>query len=464
MLLLFCLHILITAISTFSGFLFYLFIRNNTPDKALIFYPITGLIILTLISQIVILFIPLSSYFFLSMFSLLILLLLFKRKDVKIFLRRILTCFRERSVFTMIFIILSWLMILVINAGPITMDDTESYHIQMVKWINEYGTVPGIANLHERFGFNSSWFSSISFFLPFRSSYNLYTVLNGALSLWISAFLIWQVNPVLGIRRERTISSFIFAIIIIFLLMLFCWPMIRGNAATANYDFITTSLMLILFIKSFNKQVTPSSFEWIMWPVYLFTVRIINCPLLILSLYGFYMLIRKGDWKKVIVFVFLCFFLIAPFVFRNVILSGYPFYPTTLFNIFNVDWKISSDIVKRLLDYIKYFNRVNVTFMDINQTKQLRFPNWLSPWFQYLFKYDKPVVIIGMLGYLGNIIFIKRFLKMFNANTKFFVFALFLQFILWIWIAPDPRFCIWTTTMRRYFTYHSCHGKSLLFN
>ena len=52
-------------------------------------------------------------------------------------------------------------MILVLNAGPFRMDDTDSYHIQMVKWIQEYGSVPGIANLHLTIWFNSSWFVSM---------------------------------------------------------------------------------------------------------------------------------------------------------------------------------------------------------------------------------------------------------------------------------------------------------------
>ena len=43
-------------------------------------------------------------------------------------------------------------MVLTLNAGPTVMDDTDSYHIQMVKWIQEFGSVPGIANLHLRFG------------------------------------------------------------------------------------------------------------------------------------------------------------------------------------------------------------------------------------------------------------------------------------------------------------------------
>ncbi len=73
------------------------------------------------------------------------------------------------------------------------MDDTSSYHIQMVKWIQEFGSVPGIANLHLRFGFNSSWFTSIALFSYPVSGLNIYSSLNGLLSIWTGYFLLEKV-------------------------------------------------------------------------------------------------------------------------------------------------------------------------------------------------------------------------------------------------------------------------------
>ena len=35
--------------------------------------------------------------------------------------------------------------------------DTRLYHLNMVRWNNEYPLVPGLANLHQRFGVNSTW-------------------------------------------------------------------------------------------------------------------------------------------------------------------------------------------------------------------------------------------------------------------------------------------------------------------
>ena len=37
--------------------------------------------------------------------------------------------------------------------------DSAIYHLGLMKWLNQFGIVPGIALINERFGYTSSWFS-----------------------------------------------------------------------------------------------------------------------------------------------------------------------------------------------------------------------------------------------------------------------------------------------------------------
>jgi hypothetical protein len=53
---------------------------------------------------------------------------------------------------------------ILVASGPIGYHDTGMYHAQAVKWINEYGTVAGLGNLHYRLAFYSSWFYFSAFF------------------------------------------------------------------------------------------------------------------------------------------------------------------------------------------------------------------------------------------------------------------------------------------------------------
>ncbi len=181
-----------------------------------------------------------------------------------------------------------------------------------------------------------------------------------------------------------------FAILIIFIATLMIWPLIRGNAATTNYDFITTVVVLVLFTDIFfssGKEISPS-IEWMIWPAYLFTVRLINFPLLLLSLIAFVFFIKQKNLKAMFLPVVYCLLLIIPFLIRNTIIAGYPFYPATYFDPAGVDWKPDPQMTERLLEYIKYYNRVSTTYFDIEQTKALG-SAWIPEWFNHLFLFDK---------------------------------------------------------------------------
>jgi len=218
--------------------------------------------------------------------------------------------------------------------------------------------------------------------------------------------------------------------------------MIRGNASTANYDFISTAMIATLFISIINpeKKEQIPYLEWIIWPVYLFTVRIINYPLLLLSLFALLQLFKKKEWLFATTAIFLSACLLVPFIARNVMVSGYPFYPSTSLDFFLVDWKTDPAIITELRDYIKYYNRVNVMYQDIDITRQLPFPGWIISWFQHLFGYDRPIVVAGLGGFLLHFVFFKRSLRTYSSVVNLFVLVLFLHVLSWFFIAPDPRF------------------------
>lgn len=432
-------HIIITVSCLWTGYLFYRFILKSKEEKPVIFYAITGLITFTLISQLAALFIPVGFYFTAILLLLLILSAILLKKQSVVFFRQLLNELNSLPYYAKTLLAVLWLVILLINAGPVMMDDTESYHIQLIKWIQEYGSVPGIANLHERYGFNSSWFCSIAFFSSAPADLNLFTAINGVISLWFSFYLIKSATRFVTENNSRAAA----ALIAVLILSLVIWPMIRSNSATTNYDFITTVLVFILFTESFLKKQKENSFsfsaEWIIWPVYLFTIRIINFPLLLLSIFALYYIIKNGNWKKCLSPVIYCLFLVVPLLVRNVILSGYLFYPSPYFDFFNVDWKADPLMMEKLLEFIKYYSRVSTTFFDIEQTKALG-SGWISSWFQHLFLHDKLILIPGIAGLLAAIVIAFKNKTGTSVPSRFFLFTLICFIISWFIISPDPRF------------------------
>jgi hypothetical protein len=447
MLSLLLLHIIISLSSLVAGFLFYQYIiRSDHYEKAnryrpVIFYFITGLIILTFFTQVYILFFPASVVFRCGMALLLILTAAASRKTLVPFLGFILREFKSFGLSVKLALVACWYMILVINAGPVMMDDTDSYHIQMVKWIQEYGSVPGIANLHRRFGFNSAWFSSIALFSFEWQGYNFFTALNGVLSFWLAGYLLLTATILL----QKTTKDVLLAMPLFFVLVvsLALWPVLRGNAASSNYDFISLLIIFVLFAETIRASSQTKEFlfstEWIIWPVYLFTVRIINFPFLLLSVFAFFLLLQKKQRREAALFALLGLVLVIPFFARNVIVSGYLFYPSLSFDWFTVDWKADKEKTIALLKYIKYYNRVSTGYLDIDDTAALGFPAWIAAWFKYMFTYNKMMFIPGLAGLILSPFLLLRKKESGSAIIIFLV-AVMTQTIVWFITAPDPRF------------------------
>ena len=221
MLMMLCLHVFITVSCLWAGNLYYrLTNRGSRPDKHFIIHAINGLIILTLFTQLSALFTPIGNAFSLLLFLLLISSAVYMRKAFACLLKNMFSNIIRLPLAVKVCIACLWLIILMLNTGALMMDDTESYHIQMVQWLEDYGSVPGIANLHERYGFNSSWFSSVAVFHLSFADINTFTALNGALSLWFCLYFIQ-----LGFHRyKKENTSLCFAALVTLLFSFASWP------------------------------------------------------------------------------------------------------------------------------------------------------------------------------------------------------------------------------------------------
>ncbi len=459
-------YVLASSVCLWAGWLFYQvvpsfpFINKNTPpcarpERPVISYLLSGLILLTGIGQWLVLFIPLDKYALSLTLLILLLFTLLYRKSFPGFFKpvfRLAAAGRPLSFFLCLGVLL--FMILVLNAGPTIMDDTESYHIQMVKWIQQYGTVPGIANLHLRFGFNSSWFISIGLLSPKVKGIDHYLALNGLLSCWLCHYLLDKSSS--AFSKNSPVRSMKTGVACIFLLIigLASWPMIRGNAATANYDFITTCCILVLFVEYAASGKPAFRSEWIIWPFFLCTVRMMNAPLLVFAFISLILVYRhqKRDSLQnrenlaeqkglrtapLFTYAAMGAFLLVPFIARNTILSGYPLFPAYQLDPFSFDWKVSRPLVVEISEYIKYYNRSNGSIRLVNQSP---FPAWISVWHEHLYRYDKILTDVSLVCWLGVLACWKKWGHAYTPSYTLFMITMLLQLVFWLLTAPDPRF------------------------
>lgn len=81
--------------------------------------------------------------------------------------------------------------------------DSDLYHAQSIRWVEEYGIVKGLGNIHVRFAYNSSFFAlSALYSMKFICGRSLHTV-NGFMAL-----LLWsQVLALFQKKRQKDISD-----------------------------------------------------------------------------------------------------------------------------------------------------------------------------------------------------------------------------------------------------------------
>ncbi len=341
------------------------------------------------------------------------------RSDIQDLTKRI----YDQQLFIQLVFICLFALTIVLAAGPIIRDDTESYHLQSIKWMHEYGTVNGIANLHARYGFNSTWLSLISIITP-KTNLNFYTSCNAILSLLVCSSLLHQ--P----RREGELRSNSLPLnsgLVMMAFLLSIWYYWRGNSQSTNYDYFFLAFCLIGAVQSNQKLISANQLllVFLIAPPLLFCIRPIYAPLMLLSLYSIIKLNIQN--QKATLFKTSLFYgiFITMFLWRNIQISGYVLFPSTWIDITNVKWKMPKEYVTIQWEYIN-----NYTW-----DRSLNIIDAGLKWLKGLYLYDRILVLFGII----SIVFLT------TRKTKLSVriilhCSLFLMLTLWLFVSPEPRF------------------------
>jgi hypothetical protein len=248
--------------------------------------------------------------------------------------------------------------------------DNESYYIQTIKWINEYGFVKGIANLHLYLGQSSGWHVAQSVF-NFSFLYERFNDLSGfclILSVFFSVEkldLYYKNNNFnyLFIGVFPLASSFLFQFIsapspdipiyVLTFIILFYFLENFRNCTSEQFNLIVILILFMLYIKSTS------------------LVFVLLIPALLLQN-------RRFLHKKLLVPGAITFVVLVLFVTKNMIVSGSVFFPSTLLEPFAMNYSIPKAIESDYYKMIKYYgyNVTQAQFQAMSFTELLK--NWLS--------------------------------------------------------------------------------------
>lgn len=278
--------------------------------------------------------------------------------------------------------------------------DTGLYHAQSIRWIEEYGIVKGLGNLHCRLAYNSASFAlSALYSFAFLGGLSYHTAAG------FFAFLLAAVCSELTELKKRKFlkpSDFARVMGIYYLLMIFD----EMVSPASDYFMVLTAFYIIIRWMDLLEENEQAVFPYAMLcvlGVFLLTIKLSAALIILLAIKPAMALLQGKRWKEIVWYLFLGIMTVLPFLIRNVILSGWLVYPFTGIDLFQVDWKIPKGIADYDAREIQVWGRgySDVTKYDMPVWK------WLPGWFRNIGGMDKIFVLAAILSV---VVFVLRLL------------------------------------------------------
>lgn len=278
--------------------------------------------------------------------------------------------------------------------------DTDLYHAQSIRWIEEYGVVKGLGNLHNRFAYNSAFFCLQALFsLKFAVNRSLHTM-NG----FITAFmLIWAVASMNIFHRKKIVTSDLFKAGVVFYIV---YTEARYVVSSSGSDILALTLVLYLSAKwceLLEENSKQESGYWLLCllSVWAATVKLSAGMLVFLAVYPAVQLIKTKRWKTIAWLIGCGLVILLPFLIRNVLISGYLLYPYASIDLFSVDWKMAESVVREDSREIRAWGRT----MTQREQYDAPFSVWFPAWYNSLITFYRVMFWCSVLGLVGSIFY-----------------------------------------------------------
>jgi hypothetical protein len=312
--------------------------------------------------------------------------------------------------------------------------DTGLYHYPLTRWLSSYGTVPGLALIHFRFGFSSSWFALAApfDFGPFQGRTS--ALLGGvAIFLCLSHFAL-ACSRILQRRADRA-DWFLAGGYIFVLLVCFSWAFevsLSPDVPVWIMTLLVGWLMLVSSRPGLTKasQGSPSDGPIVVLILALCTIALKPSAAPIVVIAGlFYWFNSPWSWNVRLLSGLIASIVALPVVLANVTSSGCPLYPNSTLCL-DVPWGVgkagAQDVAAGIADWGRW--------RDASSSSATA-GNWMVAWIS---QPDKLVLVafcsLCVLGFIA--------LRGWRADKSvLYVLGLALFGTAFVFVnAPNPRF------------------------
>ena len=321
-------------------------------------------------------------------------------------------------------LLFSSLLLLAQSATSPFIIDNETYYIQTIKWLNEYGFVPGLANLHLFLGQTSGWHITQSVF-SFSFLYDRFNDLNG-FCLLIGNY--WAFQKLHSYFETKNKMNLVFGLLPLTYVFLFQFV----NAPSPDVPVYIFGLILFwLYLENENYAIITSI------ALFLVFIKITAVVLLILPIL---LVIKNYDVIKKQLFKIglLSVFVLALWIIKNTILTGYPLFPITYISLPNSNYNVP----RAIIDFFFSYEMMHSFYIPFGYMKNLPLTDILL----YYFLNNGIDSIIGITTLIMVIVSPILIYKRYPRRTIWNIYFVFITLlILLTFSSPQYRFYVYFT-------------------
>ena len=319
--------------------------------------------------------------------------------------------------------------------------DSDLYHGQSIRWIEEYGVVPGLGNLHERFAYNSAAFAVNALYsMKWLVGRSLHTV-SGFFALLISGTALE-----LGrIWKEKKLRLADYAMIGAVYYLITIWDEV--TAPSSDYLIMCTLFFIIIkWLQCLERDnraagsgIVPYALLCVTG-VYALTLKLTAGLILLLVIKPAAGLIREKRWREIFLYLGMGLLVCIPWMARTVVISGWLLYPFPALDLFSVDWKMPAGPIAVDAAQIKTWGRAlyNANLVDMPMHE------WFPGWFSSTLSGMEKLLILGDLAcillFAGYVIYSILRKKKENLDIILVLATVISSYAFWQYSAPILRY------------------------
>ena len=315
--------------------------------------------------------------------------------------------------------------------------DNESYYIQTIKWLNEYGLVKGLGNLHIFYAQTSGWHIAQSAF-NFSFLYKNFNDLSGFCLLLGNIFAIFKLNEYFSTTNKNYLIIGLLPLANVFFFQFISAP------SPDIPIYILTFIIFFYFIENF-KNTTIENFNLItLLVLFALFIKVTSVALLILPIILLITNFKLFAPKLLPISIFGLLFL-SLFIIKNSLLTGYPLFPFTRLEL-DSNHLIPRNVISFFFSEQMRYNY----FISESDLNQLSFSQIAIKWLLS----SKINAIFNALTIL--IIAISPFFvsKYFNKKSVWIIyFVVIFQLLILLFTSPQYRFFIHLTLFFSFFIF-----------